>query len=124
MQRQSASFQLVRQIALSDMNTRVLEMRKSYDFSKSVKNPYSRKLKKQINNRFWSIKMMANYQVHPYKTKKVIRRQNPDFPPIGRKALNKEIEKFLKAGGKIQRLTEVPRTFSQVDMDIGRDYAE
>lgn len=30
---------------------RVLEMRKSYDFSKSVKNPYSRKLKKQITIR-------------------------------------------------------------------------
>ena len=30
---------------------KVSEMRKSYDFSKSVKNPYSKKLKKQITIR-------------------------------------------------------------------------
>jgi predicted DNA binding CopG/RHH family protein len=30
---------------------RVLEMRKSYDFSESVKNPYAKKLKKQITIR-------------------------------------------------------------------------
>lgn len=45
------SSQPVRQIALSGMNTRALEMRNTYDFSKSKKNPYSSKLKKQITIR-------------------------------------------------------------------------
>lgn len=45
------SSQPVRQIALSDVNTRALEMRDKYDFSKSKKNPYATKLKKQITIR-------------------------------------------------------------------------
>ena len=45
------SSQPVRQIALSGMNTRALGMRNTYDFSKSKKNPYSSKLKKQITIR-------------------------------------------------------------------------
>ena len=41
----------VRQVALSGVNTRVFDMRDNYDFSKSKKNPYASKLKKQITIR-------------------------------------------------------------------------
>jgi uncharacterized protein (DUF4415 family) len=41
----------VRQAALSGVNTRASDMRDNYDFSKSKKNPYASKLKKQITIR-------------------------------------------------------------------------
>jgi uncharacterized protein (DUF4415 family) len=45
------SSQPVRRIAPSGVNMRALEMRDKYDFSKSKKNPYASKLKKQITIR-------------------------------------------------------------------------
>jgi len=44
-------FQPVKQTAQSDVSMRALEMRDHYDFSKSKKNPYAKKLKKQITIR-------------------------------------------------------------------------
>lgn len=44
-------FQPVKQTALNDVSMRALEMRERYDFSKSKKNPYAKKLKRQITIR-------------------------------------------------------------------------
>lgn len=48
-------------------------MRKSYDFSKSVKNPYARRMKKQITIRIDEVtiayfKAMADERGIPYQT--------------------------------------------------------
>ncbi len=52
---------------------RVLAMRKSYDFSKSVKNPYAKRLKKQITIRIDEetisyFKEMAQEKGIPYQS--------------------------------------------------------
>ena len=52
---------------------KVLDMRKSYDFSKSVKNPYANKLKKQITIRIDEetinyFKEMAEAKGIPYQS--------------------------------------------------------
>ena len=66
-------FQLGKLINLNESSTRVIIMRKSYDFSKSVKNPYAKRLKKQITIRLDEdtisyFKSMADDKGIPYQS--------------------------------------------------------
>ena len=69
----SALFQPGKLINLNESSTRVIIMRKSYDFSKSVKNPYAKRLKKQITIRLDEdtisyFKSMADDKGIPYQS--------------------------------------------------------
>ncbi len=66
-------FQLVKLINLNENSMRNLTMRKSYDFSKSVKSPYAKRLKKQITirldeNTILYFKNMAENKGIPYQS--------------------------------------------------------
>lgn len=68
-----ALFQPGKLINLNESSTRVIIMRKSYDFSKSVKNPYAKRLKKQITIRLDEdtisyFKSMADDKGIPYQS--------------------------------------------------------
>ena len=66
-------FQLEKLKNLNENSMRVIVMRKSYDFSKSVKNPYAKRFKKQITIRIDEetisyFKEMAENKGIPYQS--------------------------------------------------------